>query len=120
MLMDDWIDYVAVGMMIADRKIADELEGLRSTTADAMMECIKKEDRKEFLRLCKIAPRDLPVKDAVLRECSLKFLEKEVKRLSFLIRNAVACGIESEHSYIEQLQNVSSKLESLTSDKAPA
>lgn len=116
--MDDWIDYVAVGMMIADRKIVDEFEGLRSKTANAMMVSIKEENRKEFLRLCKIAPRDLPAKDAVIRECTLKFFQKEVKRLSFLIRNAVACGIESDHSYIEQLQITTSKLESLTSDKA--
>ena len=118
MHMDDWIDYITVGMMIADRKI--EVEGLRSATANALIKCIKDEDRKEFLRLCKIAPQDQSVKDAVLRECTLKFLQKEVKRLSFLIRNAVSCGIESEHSYIEQLQTVSSKLESLTSDKATA
>ena len=48
---EDWIDYLVLGMAVADRSLLKEIKGFRSKTATHLAEFIKAEERKEFLRL---------------------------------------------------------------------
>ena len=110
---EDWIDYLVLGMAVADRSLLKEIKGFRSKTASSLAELIKSENRKEFLRLCKLEDRSLPVKDALVREVNVQFLRKEISKLSYMIRNSHSLKVD-EYTYVKELERCSKELDALT------
>ena len=116
---EDWLDYLVLGMAVADRSLLKDIKGFKSKTATRLAEFITAEERKEFLRLCKVGDRDLPVKEALIREVNTQFLKKEITRLSYMIRNASVVNVD-ERAYIKELEKRSSELDALTPKKEQA
>jgi len=84
-----------------------------------LAEFITGEKRKEFLRLCKVECRELPVKEALLREVNVQFLRKEINKLSYMIRNSHALKVD-EYTYVKELERCSKELDALTPKKEKA
>lgn len=116
---EDWLDYLVLGMAVSDRSLLKEIKGFKSKTATRLAELITAEERKEFLRLCKVEDRKLPVKEAVIREVNAQFLRKEITRLSYMIRNASVINVD-ERTYVKELEQRSNELDDLTPRKEPA
>tara|TARA_R100000306_G_C4337212_1_gene123371 strand:- start:302 stop:724 length:423 start_codon:yes stop_codon:yes gene_type:complete len=119
MMAEDWLDYLVLGMAVSDRSLVKEIKGFKSKTATRLAEFINAEERKEFLRLCKVEDRDLPVKEALIREVNTQFLRKEITKLSYMIRNASIMNID-ERIYIKELETRSKELDALTPKKEKA
>jgi len=113
MMAEDWLDYLVLGMAVSDRSLVKEIKGFKSKTATRLAEFINAEERKEFLRLCKVDSRDLPVKEALIREVNIQFLKKEITKLSYMIRNASVMNI-NERTYVKELERRSKELDDLT------
>ena len=116
---EDWLDYLVLGMAVSDRSLLKEIKGFKSKTATRLAELITAEERKEFLRLCKVEDRKLPVKEAVIREVNAQFLRKEITRLSYMIRNASVINVD-ERTFVKELVQRSNELDDLTPRKEPA
>ena len=116
---EDWLDYLVLGMAVADRSLLKEIRGFRSKTASSLAEYITCENRKDFLRLCKVECRELPVKEALLREVNVQFLRKEINKLSYMIRNSHALKVD-EYTYVKELERCSKELDTLTSKSEQA
>ena len=110
---EDWLDYLVLGMAVSDRSLLKEIKGFKSKTATHLAEFITSEERKEFFRLCKVGDRDLPVKEALIREVNVQFLKKEITKLSYMIRNASVMNVD-ERTYIKELETRSKELDDLT------
>ena len=119
MMAEDWLDYLVLGMAVSDRSLVKEIKGFKSKTATRLAEFINAEERKEFLRLCKVEDRDLPVKEALIREVNTQFLRKEITKLSYMIRNASIMNID-ERIYVKELETRSKELDALTPKKEKA
>ena len=110
---EDWLDYLVLGMAVSDRSLLKEIKGFKSKTASRLAELINAEERKEFLRTCKIEDSDLPVRESLVREVNIQFLKKEITKLSYMIRNASVINVD-EHIYVKELEKRSSELDALT------
>ena len=110
---EDWLDYLVLGMAVSDRSLIKEIKGFKSKTASRLAELIKAEERKEFLRTCKIEGSDLPVKESLIKEVNVQFIKKEISKLSYMIRNASALNVD-ERTYVKELERRSQELDDLT------
>ena len=110
---EDWLDYLVLGMAVSDRSLLKEIKGFKSKTASRLAELINAEERKEFLRTCKIEDSDLPVRESLVREVNVQFLKKEITKLSYMIRNASVINVD-ERIYVKELEKRSSELDALT------
>ena len=117
--MDDWLDYMVVGMAVIDPNIMETLDGVRTQRARNLLGCVKSEDRIGFLTECGIKAGDLPVKESVIREANIVFLRREVKRLSFVVRNAGALHT-ADRGFLDELEGCITRLEELTSAQQSA
>ena len=110
---EDWLDYLVLGMAVSDRSLLQEIKGFKSKTASRLAELIKSEERKEFLRTCKVEDSDLPVKESLVREVNVQYLKKEIAKLSYMIRNASVINVD-EQVYVKELEKRSGELDALT------
>jgi hypothetical protein len=110
---EDWLDYLVLGMAVSDRSLLKEIKGFKSKTASRLAELINAEERKEFLRTCKIEDSDLPVRESLVREVNVQFLKKEITKLSYMIRNASVINVD-ERIYVKELEKRSCELDALT------
>lgn len=112
--MNDWLDYLVVGMAVIDPSIMEDLEGVRTQRARNLLGCVKSENRIGFLTECGIKAEDLPVKESVIKEANIVYLRREVKRLGFVVRNAGAIGT-ADRGFVNELGKCVTRLEELTS-----
>jgi len=112
-MQEDWLDYLVLGMAVADRSLIKEIKGFKSKTAARLAELINAEERKEFLRMCKVEDSDLPVKESLVREVNIQFVKKEISKISYMIRNASVINVD-ERTYIKELEKRSKELDALT------
>ena len=119
MMAEDWLDYLVLGMAVSDRSLIKDIKGFKSKTATRLAEFINSEERKEFLRLCKVEDRELPVKEALIREVNTQFLRKEITKLSYMIRNASVINVD-ERTYVKELETRSRELDDLTPKREQA
>jgi len=110
---EDWLDYLVLGMAVSDRSLLKEIKGFKSKTASRLAELIKAEERKEFLRTCKVEDSDLPVKESLIKEVNIQYLKKEIAKLSYMIRNASVINVD-ERTYVKELEKLSKELDDLT------
>ena len=110
---EDWLDYLVLGMAVSDRSLLKDIKGFKSKTAARLAELISSEERREFLRTCKIEDSDLPVKESLIREVNVQFIKKEITKLSYMIRNASVINVD-ERTYIKELEKRSKELDDLT------
>ena len=112
--MNDFLDYLIVGMAVIDPSIMEDLEGVRTQRARNLLGCVKSENRIGFLTECGIKAEDLPVKESVIKEANIVYLRREVKRLGFVVRNAGAIGT-ADRGFVNELGKCVTRLEELTS-----
>jgi len=110
---EDWLDYLVLGMAVSDRSLLKEIKGFKSKTASRLAELINAEERKEFLRTCKVEDSELPVKESLIKEVNIQYLKKEIAKLSYMIRNASVINVD-ERTYVKELEKLSSELDALT------
>ena len=108
-----------LGMAVSDRSLLKDIKGFKSKTASRLAEMINAEERREFLRMCKVDDCDLPVKESLIKEVNIQFLKKEITKLSYMIRNASVINVD-EKVYVRELEKRTGELDALTQKQEPA